>query len=65
MLSYRVKETGATDLGGDDTVVKLAAAVEAQGYTCFIGESALQGGELWAKKIQEAVKARLCYVTLV
>jgi len=55
MLSYRVPESGAVELGGDGTVVHMQAALEALGFSVFVGENDLHGGELWAAEIQDAV----------
>jgi len=64
MLSYRVPETGATELGGDGTVVRLADSLRARGIGCFVGESALQAGDKWAESIQEAVEQCKVFVVL-
>uniref|UniRef100_A0A7S0SH84 TIR domain-containing protein n=1 Tax=Mantoniella antarctica TaxID=81844 RepID=A0A7S0SH84_9CHLO len=64
MISYRVPETGATELGGDGTVVRLADSLRAMGIGCFVGESALQPGQKWALNIQEAVKECKVFVVL-
>ena len=64
MLSYRVKETGAKHLGGDDTVVQLARALESRGFSVFVGEADLMGGDRWAAEIQKAVKACQAFVVL-
>ena len=38
MLSYRVKEAGATSLGGNNYVISVSEYLEALGFTTFIGE---------------------------
>lgn len=39
MLSYCSQDTGATHLGGDGTVLRLQKALEARGYSVFLGEA--------------------------
>lgn len=56
MLSYRITEAGAQELGGDGTVPRMKDWLEAHGYTVFVGESSLQGGQDWARTIQHAVE---------
>ena len=48
MLSYRITDSGAAHLGGDDTVPRIAEYLGRVGYSVFVGESSLEGGELWA-----------------
>ena len=64
MLSYRVPETGAERLRGDGMVFRLSDALEARGFTVFVGEAALQAGEQWAIEIQNAVKECQVFVVL-
>ncbi|KAJ9512021.1 hypothetical protein QJQ45_004577 [Haematococcus lacustris] len=54
-LSYRVSETGRKRHGGDRTVPQLKSALEAQGYSVFVGESDIEGGASWAQAIQMAI----------
>jgi hypothetical protein len=42
MISYRVPETGAKELGGDGTVERLADALQSLGFSVFVGEQ--EGG---------------------
>lgn len=62
MLSYRVTETGdAKDAKdhkkkGDNFTPRLQRALQAQGYSCFVGEKQLEGGDEWATTIAHAVK---------
>eukprot|EP01116_Phalansterium_solitarium_P002468 TRINITY_DN1251_c0_g1_i2.p1 TRINITY_DN1251_c0_g1~~TRINITY_DN1251_c0_g1_i2.p1 ORF type:complete len:371 (-),score=36.43 TRINITY_DN1251_c0_g1_i2:158-1270(-) len=62
MLSYRISDSGARELGGDDSVVLLRDALEAYGFTVFVGESALEGGQGWAETIQKAVKGCKAFI---
>ncbi|KAJ9516727.1 hypothetical protein QJQ45_027125 [Haematococcus lacustris] len=55
MLSYRVKETGSKAQGGDGIVLRLQAALEAQGFSVFVGESDIEGGDSWTQAIQRAI----------
>ncbi|KAJ9516565.1 hypothetical protein QJQ45_015258 [Haematococcus lacustris] len=63
MLSYKlvlhvrdgVKETGSKVQGGDGTVLRLQAALEAQGFSVFVGESDIEGGDSWTQAIQQAI----------
>ncbi|GFR39834.1 hypothetical protein Agub_g328, partial [Astrephomene gubernaculifera] len=52
MLSYRKPETGA---GGDNMVFVIKSYLQSKGYTVFVGENKLQGGQLWGQEIQAAV----------
>ena len=52
MISYRVSETGD---GGDRSVFALADALRANGYSVFVGESAIQAGDIWPRTVQEGV----------
>lgn len=61
MLSYRVTETGD---GGDRSVFALQAALQARGYSAFVGESAIQGGAEWPEVIQYAVTTCRAFVAL-
>ncbi|KAJ9512020.1 hypothetical protein QJQ45_004576 [Haematococcus lacustris] len=54
-LSYRVPETGRREQGGDCTVLKLKSALEAYGYSVFVGESDIEGGASWVQTIQVAI----------
>ncbi|GFH09228.1 ANK_REP_REGION domain-containing protein, partial [Haematococcus lacustris] len=54
-LSYRVPETGRKEQGGDRTVPLLKSALEAQGYSVFVGESDIEGGASWVQTIQVAI----------
>ncbi|KAL6749458.1 hypothetical protein V8C86DRAFT_2845510 [Haematococcus lacustris] len=54
-LSYRVPETGRKRHGGDRTVPLLKSALEAQGYSVFVGESDIEGEASWAQAIQVAI----------
>ncbi len=53
-LSYRVGEAGA---GGDRTVQRLDASLRRRGYTSFVGEQSLYGGDKWPMEIQTALLA--------
>ncbi|KAL6756861.1 hypothetical protein V8C86DRAFT_27314 [Haematococcus lacustris] len=54
-LSYRVSETGRKRHGGDRTVPLLKSALEAQGYSVFVGESDIEGGASWVQAIDVAI----------
>ncbi|KAL6749460.1 hypothetical protein V8C86DRAFT_2845564 [Haematococcus lacustris] len=54
-LSYRVPETGRKEQGGDCTVPLLKSALEAHGYSVFVGESDIEGGASWVQTIQVAI----------
>ena len=62
MLSYRVTETGdprdtkEDKKKGDNFTPRLQRALEARGYSCFVGEKQLEGGDEWATTIAKAVK---------
>ncbi|KAG2487778.1 hypothetical protein HYH03_013622 [Edaphochlamys debaryana] len=64
MLSYRIIDTGARELGGDDTVFLIQRALQAHGYSVFVGEAALQGGQKWGQRIQAAVNNCEVFVAL-
>jgi hypothetical protein len=61
MISYRVLETGD---GGDKSVFALQAALEARGYSVFVGEAAIQGGEEWPDTIASGVRDSAAFVVL-
>ncbi len=61
MISYRVAETGAR---GDKSVFALQAALEARGYSVFVGEGAIQGADDWPTTIQHGVEASAAFVVL-
>ncbi|KAL6749459.1 hypothetical protein V8C86DRAFT_2845553 [Haematococcus lacustris] len=50
-----VPETGRKRQGGDCTVPLLKSALEAQGYSVFVGESDIEGGASWAQAIKVAI----------
>jgi hypothetical protein len=62
MLSYRVSETG--DQGGDRSVFALADALRARRYRVFVGESAIQAGNIWPRTIQEGVEGCRAFVAV-
>eukprot|EP00808_Paulinella_micropora_P021358 g66099.t1 len=64
MLSYRIRETGAKELGGDGTVIDLQQALQEMGFSVFVGESALQGGQAWASTIQSAVERARVFIPI-
>eukprot|EP00457_Paulinella_chromatophora_P001934 gb/GEZN01001937.1/.p1 GENE.gb/GEZN01001937.1/~~gb/GEZN01001937.1/.p1 ORF type:complete len:882 (+),score=199.54 gb/GEZN01001937.1/:56-2701(+) len=64
MLSYRIRETGAKELGGDGTVIELQQALQEMGFSVFVGESALQGGQAWASTIQSAVERARVFIPI-
>ncbi|KAL6764560.1 hypothetical protein V8C86DRAFT_3128782 [Haematococcus lacustris] len=64
MLSYRVPETGAVQLGGDGCVLRLRTALERIGFSVFVGEEGIDGGQSWAAQIQAAVLACDVFVPL-
>lgn len=51
MLSYKVKETGSKAQGGDGIVLRLQAGLEAEGFSVFVGESDIEGGDNWVDVI--------------
>ena len=53
MLSYRVPHTGH---GGDSSAFELQAGLERLGYSFFIAETAIEGGDSWPSTIQQAVE---------
>ena len=61
MISYRVAETGED---GDGTVFRLQAALEARGYSVFVGEKAIVGAAKWPKTIQDGVLSCKAFVVL-
>ncbi len=61
MISYRVLETGD---GGDKSVFVLRDALQARGYSVFVGEGAIQGGDSWPTIIQRGVEACQAFVIL-
>ena len=61
MISYRVTETGA---GGDGAVFALQGALRARGFSVFVGEGAIQGGEEWPDIIQCGVQRCKAMVVL-
>ena len=62
MLSYRVTETGDpadtrdSTKQGDNFTPKLQKALQARGYSCFVGEKQLEAGDEWATTIARAIK---------
>jgi ankyrin repeat protein len=61
MISYRVPESG---LAGDSAVVELKKFLEMRGYTVFVGESSIEGGDEWASTIQAAVVGCKAFVVV-
>jgi hypothetical protein len=61
MLSYRVPETGD---GGDRSVFALQMALQARGFSVFVGESAIEGGSNWPATIQKGVEDCKAFVVL-
>jgi hypothetical protein len=61
MISYREPETGQ---GGDKSVFVLQAALEARGFSVFVGEAAIQGGEEWPETIAAGVHNCSAFVVL-
>ena len=61
MISYRVPETGD---GGDRAVFALQAALQARGYSVFVGEAAIQGASSWPATIQRGVEGCRAFVVL-
>jgi hypothetical protein len=55
MITYRVPETGAGSAGGDGTVQRTQAELMARGFSTFVAEQSLQGGQDWTDKIQSAI----------
>ncbi|GFH29087.1 ankyrin-1 [Haematococcus lacustris] len=51
----RVKEMGSKSQGGDGIILRLQAALEAQGFSVFVGESDIEGGDSWTQAIQRAI----------
>eukprot|EP01116_Phalansterium_solitarium_P023382 TRINITY_DN8155_c0_g1_i2.p1 TRINITY_DN8155_c0_g1~~TRINITY_DN8155_c0_g1_i2.p1 ORF type:complete len:360 (-),score=82.42 TRINITY_DN8155_c0_g1_i2:670-1749(-) len=64
MLSYRVSETGEESSGGDESVFRMKSALVAAGYTVFVGEADLQGGEGWMDMIQKALTGCKVFVAV-
>ena len=64
MLSYRIIDTGAVELGGDGTVVRVKAWLEAEGFRVFVGEDNLEGGQDWVDEIQAAIEGCQGFVVL-
>jgi hypothetical protein len=63
MISYRVPESGAGP-GGDSSVFALQAALQARGYSVFVGEGAIEGGDFWPVTIQNGVRHCKAFVVL-
>ena len=63
MLSYRVSETG-DGAGGDKSVFQLQAALQRLGFSVFVGETSIQGGDTWPITIQEGVRHCKAFVAL-
>jgi hypothetical protein len=61
IISYRVPETGD---GGDRSVFALKDALEARGYSVFVGEAAIEGGASWPATIQRGVSGCKAFVVL-
>ena len=61
MISYRVPETGEL---GDRAVFALQAALQARGYSAFVGEAAIQGAASWPATIQRGVEDCKAFVIL-
>ncbi|PNH00705.1 Ankyrin repeat domain-containing protein [Tetrabaena socialis] len=55
MTSLILPHCPSEPLGGDGTVVLIKLYLEKEGYTVFMGEATLKGGQLWADRIQDAV----------
>ncbi|PNH03326.1 Serine/threonine-protein phosphatase 6 regulatory ankyrin repeat subunit A [Tetrabaena socialis] len=55
MLSYRTTDAGAKALGGDGSAHLIKDFLQRKGYTVFVGEISLEGGQQWADQIQDAV----------
>ena len=50
MISYRIADTGPKGKqGGDGTAPRIRDAIEAAGYTVFLDEAELEGGDKWNK----------------
>ena len=63
MISYRVPETGDGE-GGDGAVFALEKALRARGYSVFVGEDAIEGGDDWPDTIQRGVRECKAFVVL-
>ena len=55
MLSYRIRDTGGKDEGGDETVFLLRDELERRGFTVFVGESNFYAGPNFVSQITDAV----------
>jgi hypothetical protein len=61
MISYRVPETGE---GGDNSVFYLQKALVKRGFSVFVGEGAIQGGDEWPDTISNGVRNCKAFVVL-
>ncbi|PNH01635.1 Ankyrin-1 [Tetrabaena socialis] len=64
VLSYRVPETGAVELGGNGMVLRMQERLQHAGFSVFVGEASLQGGDAWDDMIQAAVEGCSVFVAL-
>jgi hypothetical protein len=64
MIGYRKCETGRVEHGGDGTVTWLSDGLKAAGFTVYVGENALTGGQEWPVEIQSAVKECQAFLAL-
>ncbi|PNH11158.1 Serine/threonine-protein kinase TNNI3K [Tetrabaena socialis] len=64
VLSYRVPETGAVELGGNGMVLRMQERLQHAGYSVFVGEASLQAGDSWDDMIQGAVERCSVFVAL-
>jgi hypothetical protein len=63
MVSYRKPETGSSK-GGDRAVRALRTALRRRGYTVFVAEETIKGGDSWPATIQKAVQNCKAFVIL-
>ena len=64
-ISYVIRETGAAAAGGDGFVPWLLSALEREGYSAFVGESQLKGGQEWGARLEAAIRACELFVPVV
>ncbi|PNH05403.1 Ankyrin repeat domain-containing protein [Tetrabaena socialis] len=64
VLSYRVPETGAVELGGNGMVLRMQERLQRDGYLVFVGEASLTAGDSWDDMIQGAIERSSVFIAL-
>lgn len=65
MISYRVRETGKAERGGDETAIELTGLLRQAGYSVFLDIHRLHTGDDWLSTITRAVQGCVAFIPII